>query len=126
MLLSNLTTSTGPCTALLTLQIPILQTPSSAGPFYPTQSRAGSCAPPVPYPVGTEVNVRTLPLLVDAFVQAANIDLSTPLDKRPRKSELPFLASVFANLSTVSVQSHYASPPGLTNSSSPSQDVFSF
>ncbi|KAH9967398.1 DUF383-domain-containing protein [Russula dissimulans] len=100
MLLSNLTTSTGPCTALLTLQIPILQTPSSAGPFYPTQSRAGSCAPPVPYPVGTEVNVRTLPLLVDAFVQAANIDLSTPLDKRPRKSELHFLASVFANLST--------------------------
>jgi len=44
--------------------------------------------------------VRALPLLVDAFVQAANIDLSTPLDKRPRKSELHFLASVFANLST--------------------------
>ncbi len=104
MLLSNLTTSPGPCSALLALQIPVLQTPSSAGPFYPTQSRAGSCAPPVPYPAGTEVNVRTLPLLADAFVQGANIDLSTPLDKRSRKSELHFLASVFANLSTVFVQ----------------------
>lgn len=104
MLLSNLTTSSGSCTALLALQIPLLQTPSSAGPFYPTQSRAGSCAPPVPYPAGTEVNVRALPLLVNAFVQGASIDLSIPLDKRPRKSELHFLASVFANLSMVSVQ----------------------
>ena len=104
MLLSNLTTSSGPCTALLALHIPVLRTPSSAGPFYPTQSRAGSCAPPVPYPAGTEVNVRALPLLVDAFVQGANVDPSIPLDKRSRKSELHFLASVFANLSTVSVQ----------------------
>jgi hypothetical protein len=104
MLLSNLTTSLGSCTALLACQIPILHTPSSAGPFYPTQSRAGSCAPPVPYPTGTEVNTRALPLLVNAFVQGANIDLGIPLDKRPRKSELHFLASVFANLSTVSVQ----------------------
>jgi hypothetical protein len=104
MLLSNLTTSPGSCTALLACHIPILQTPSSAGPFYPTESRAGSCAPPVPYPTGTEVNMRALPLLVDAFVQGANIDPSVPLDKRPRKSELHFLASVFANLSTVSVQ----------------------
>jgi hypothetical protein len=103
MLLSNLTASSGSCTALLALQIQLLQTPSSTSPFYPTQSRAGSCAPPVPYPTGTEVNVRALPLLVDAFVQGANIDLSVPLDKRPRKSELHFLASVFANLSTVSV-----------------------
>ncbi len=104
MLLSNLTASPASCTALLALHIPILPTPSSAGPFYPTQSRAGSCAPPVPYPLGTEVNVRALPLLVDVFVQGTNIDLSIPLDKRPRKSELHFLASVFANLSTVSIQ----------------------
>ena len=101
MLLSNLTTSPGPCAVILDLQIPILQTPSSAGPFYPTQSRAGSCAPPVPYPSGTETNVLALPMLVDAFVQGANIDPGVPLDKRPRKSELHFLASVFANLSMV-------------------------
>ena len=104
MLLSNLTTSPGSCTALLALHIPLLQTPTSAGPFYPTQSRAGSCAPPVPYPKGTEVNMRALPLLVDAFAQGANIDPSISLDKRPRKSDLHFLASVFANLSTVSMQ----------------------
>lgn len=101
MLLSNLTTSPGPCTALLNLQISILKTPSSAGPFYPTQSRAGSCAPPVPYPSGTELNVLALPMLADAFVQGANVDPGVPLDKRPHKSELHFLASVFANLSTV-------------------------
>jgi len=45
--------------------------------------------------------VLALPMLVDAFVQGANVDLGVPLDKRPRKSELHFLASVFANLSTV-------------------------
>ncbi|KAI0272436.1 DUF383-domain-containing protein [Gloeopeniophorella convolvens] len=94
MLLSNLSASPSVCAAILALQIPILHTPSSAGPFYPTQSRAGSCAPPV----------RALPFLVDAFVQGASIDASVPLDKRTRKSELHFLASVFANLST--------SPPG--------------
>ena len=102
MLLSNLTTSPRSCTALLALQIPIVRTPSSAGPFYPTQSRAGSCAAPVPYPTGDEINVRALPLLIDAFVQGANIDPSVPLDKRSRKGELHFLASVFVNLSTVS------------------------
>ena len=101
MLLSNLTTSSRSCIALLALQIPVIRTPSSAGPFYPTQSRAGSCAAPVPLPTGDEINVRALPLLIDAFVQGANMDPSVPLDKRPRKSELHFLASVFANVSTV-------------------------
>ncbi|KAI0305999.1 hypothetical protein B0F90DRAFT_1874081 [Multifurca ochricompacta] len=100
MLLSNLTASPRSCTALLALQIPILQSPSSAGPFYPTQSRAGSCAPPVPYPAGHEINAHALPLLIDAFVQGANVGPGVSLDERPRKSELHFLASVFANLST--------------------------
>jgi len=127
MLLSNLTASSGPCATLLALQIPILQTPSSAGPFYPTQSRAGSCAPPVPYPTGTEINVHALRLLVDAFVQGASVDLGVPLDKcPPRKSELHFLASVFANLSTVSVQVVVHVWPGLTNLPSPFPDVSSF
>jgi len=100
MLLSNLTASPRSSTTLLDLRIAVLPIPSSAGPFYPTQSRAGSCAPPVPYPTGNEINVPALPLLVDAFVQGASIDPSVPLDKRPRKSELHFLASVFANLTT--------------------------
>lgn len=100
MLLSNLTASPRSSAALLDLRIAVLPTPSSAGPFYPTQSRAGSCVPPVPYPAGHEINVPALPLLVDAFVQGASIDPSAPLDERPRKSELHFLASVFANLTT--------------------------
>jgi hypothetical protein len=126
MLLSNLTASSGPCAALLALQIPILRTPSSVGPFYPTQSRAESCAPPVPYPTGTEINVHALRLLVDAFVQGARVDLGAPLDKVPRKSELHFLASVFANLSTVSVPSRRSPQAGLTNLPSPIPDVSSF
>jgi hypothetical protein len=101
MLLSNITASPRSLTALLDLRIAVLPTPSSAGPFYPTQCRAGSCAPPVPYPAGDEINVPALPLLIDAFVQGASVDPSIPLDKRPRKSELHFLASVFANLTTV-------------------------
>ncbi|KAI9464518.1 DUF383-domain-containing protein [Lactarius psammicola] len=100
MLLSNLTASPRSSTALLDLRIAVLPTSSSGGPFYPTQSRAGSCAPPVPYPAGHEINVPALPLLIDAFVQGASIDPSVPLDERPRKSELHFLASVFANLTT--------------------------
>jgi hypothetical protein len=113
MLLSNLTASPRSSTALLDLRIAVLPTPSSAGPFYPTQSRAGSCAPPVPYPAGNEINVPALPLLVDAFAQGANIDSSIPLDKRPRKSELHFLASVFANLTTVQYTIPYSDWPRL-------------
>ena len=101
MLLSNLTASPRSSSALLDLQIAVLPTPSSTVPFHPTQSRAGSCAPPVPYPAGPETNVPALPLLVDAFVDGASIDPSIPLDQRRRKSELHFLASVFANLTTV-------------------------
>lgn len=101
MLLSNLTASPRSSTTLLDLRIAVLPTPSSAGPYYPTQSRAGSCTPPVPYPAGNDINVPALPLLVDAFVHGASIDPSVPLDKRLRKSELHFLASVFANLTSV-------------------------
>lgn len=125
MLLSNLTTSPGSCTALLALHIPLLQTPSSAGPFYPTQSRAGSCAPPVPYPKGTEVDMRALPLLVDAFAQGANVDLKISRDKRLRKSDLPFLASVFANLSTVSMKPPFDLASTDKSSPSPTLVVFS-
>jgi hypothetical protein len=70
--------------------------------------------------------VHALRLLVDAFVQGANVDLGVPLDKRPRKSELHFLASVFANLSTVTVQVVVHLWPGLTNLPSPFPDVSSF
>ncbi|KAJ2917111.1 hypothetical protein MD484_g3296, partial [Candolleomyces efflorescens] len=69
------------------------------GSLYPVNSRSGSCAAPVPYPAGEEKEVPALPLLVEAFVQGATMGEITDLSKRPRKAELHFLASVFANMS---------------------------
>lgn len=42
-----------------------------------------------------------MPLLVDAFVQGALVDENQKLDERRRKGQLHFLASVFANITTV-------------------------
>ncbi|KAJ8591022.1 DUF383-domain-containing protein [Rhizopogon salebrosus TDB-379] len=100
MLLSNLSASSSPCAALLTLKVPIIPTPSSPSPFLPTQSRSGTCSAPVPYPSGESRDILALPLLIDAFVEGASIDPSQDRSSRKRKGELHFLASVFANIST--------------------------
>ncbi|KAG1738879.1 uncharacterized protein EDB91DRAFT_1137061 [Suillus paluster] len=100
MLLSNLTASSSPCAALLALKVPIISTPSSSSPFFPTQSRSGTCSAPVPYPSGEPQDILALPLLIDTFVHGASIDPSGDLSSRKRKGELHFLASVFANIST--------------------------
>lgn len=71
------------------------------GSLWPVNSRCGSCPAPVPYPQGEEREVAALPLLVEAFVQGATMGEITDLSKRPRKAELNFLASVFANMSVV-------------------------
>jgi len=42
-----------------------------------------------------------MPLLVDAFVEGALVDENQKLDERKRKGQLHFLASVFANITTV-------------------------
>lgn len=42
-----------------------------------------------------------MPLLVDAFAQGALVDENQKLDERKRKGQLHFLASVFANITTV-------------------------
>jgi len=42
-----------------------------------------------------------LPLLIDAFVDGAQ--MAEDLSKRTRKAELHFLASVFANMTVVSI-----------------------
>lgn len=68
---------------------------------YPTNSRSGTSPAPVPYPQGEPQERLALPLLVDAFVQASATDPSGDLSKRPRKGDLHFLASVFANITTV-------------------------
>jgi len=101
MLLSNLTASSAACSVLLSLNIPVVSDHTSAVQLYPTESRCGTCAAPVPYPSGESRNVPALPLLVDAFVQGAQIDPSADLAMRKRKGELHFLSSVFANLSVV-------------------------
>ncbi|OJA21188.1 hypothetical protein AZE42_01362 [Rhizopogon vesiculosus] len=99
MLLSNLSATSSPCAALLTLKIPIIPTPSAPSLFLPTESRSGTCSAPVPYPSGEPQDILALPLLIDAFVQGASIDPSQDRTARKRKGELHFLASVFANIS---------------------------
>lgn len=101
MLLSNLTTSASTCAALLSMKISVIADKSSSVSIYPTQSRSGTCAAPVPYPAGDELKVDALPLLLDAFVRGANAELIVEKEKRGQKGELHFLSSVFANLSTV-------------------------
>ncbi|KAI0064035.1 DUF383-domain-containing protein [Artomyces pyxidatus] len=97
MLLSNLTASPTTCAALLALTIPIVP----GTPPYPPLSRSGSVPPHTPQPgAPPERDARALPLLVDAFVQGAALSPDTPLAQRTRKSQLHFLASVFANLAT--------------------------
>ena len=105
MLLSNLTASSSACSAVLTLEVSIIPGASSSTSLYPTQSRSATCAPPVPYPSGDPRDVLALPLLVDAFVQGAQVDASGD-SRRLRKGELHFLSSVFANLSVVSEVAH--------------------
>lgn len=102
MLLSNLTTSASTCAALLSMKISVIADKSSSVSIYPTQSRSGTCAAPVPYPAGDELKVDALPLLLDAFVRGANAELIVEKEKRGQKGELHFLSSVFANLSTTS------------------------
>ncbi|KAF8836959.1 DUF383-domain-containing protein [Paxillus ammoniavirescens] len=102
MLLSNLTSSSSPCAALLNLEIPIIPVISDTSPvsYYPTQSRSGTCSAPVPYPSIEPQEVLALPLLLEAFVQAASVDSSGDKSRRLRKGDLHFLSSVFANIST--------------------------
>lgn len=101
MLLSNLTASTTPCSALLSLTIPVVPYSGSIIQVYPTQSRCGTCSAPAPYPPGDSREVLALPLLVDSFVQGAHIDPSADPTTRKRKGESHFLSSVFANLTVV-------------------------
>lgn len=100
MLLSNLTASSLACSTLLSLKVTVIPDARLSKGVYPTDSRSGSCAAPVPYPQAKTQEVLALPLLIDAFVEGAQI--VDDLSERTRKATLHFLASVFANLSMVS------------------------
>lgn len=85
MLLSNLTASPSACAALLKLTIPLTGT-------YAPQARCVTCPEPSPLPDGSPIDTPVVPLLVDTFVQGASEE---------RKASHHFLASVFANITTV-------------------------
>lgn len=99
MLLSNLTAAAPACAALLKMKINVIPDDRLSNKAYPTESRCGSCPEPVPYPKAEPKQVLALPLLLDAFVEGAQV--VDDLSKRTRKGELHFMASVFANMTAV-------------------------
>lgn len=101
MLLSNVTASASACSVLLSLKVSVLPDPKSPMKVFPVDSRSGTCPAPVPYPPGDPKEVDALPLLLDAFVKAARVTDDKDPSKHQFKGDLHFLASVFANLSTV-------------------------
>ena len=102
MLLSNLTSSASACSTLLSIKVNIIRTASVSTGFYATQSRCGTSPAPVPYPTGDSEDLPALPFLIDAFIQGAQE--VEDMSKRSRKGNLHFLASVFANLTTVGLK----------------------
>ncbi|KIM88162.1 hypothetical protein PILCRDRAFT_770815 [Piloderma croceum F 1598] len=123
MLLSNLTASSAACSVLLSLNIPVISDPTSAVQLYPTQSRCGTCVAPIPYPSGDSRDVPALPLLLDAFVQGAQVDPSADPATRKRKGELHFLSSVFANLSVTPTGRTFFLTPRPVNVLRPNEDL---
>jgi hypothetical protein len=97
MLLSNITAHAGAAASLTKLEVDIVQLDSEDG-IYAVQSRCATSPPPVKYPTGSPTKFRALSLLVDAFAGSATLSTETS----DRKGQLHFLASVFANISTVS------------------------
>ncbi|KAL0955192.1 hypothetical protein HGRIS_004097 [Hohenbuehelia grisea] len=123
MMLSNLTSSSIACSIVLSMTIPVIITKNFPNSAYPTQSRCGSCAAPVPYPAGETKNVPALPLLVDAFVQGASVDHEGDLSKRLRKGDLHFLASVFANITATPTGQKFFLEPKPFNPMKPSESI---
>lgn len=101
MLLSNLSGSATACATLINIQVEVVRGDDLPNKFYPTQSKCGTCPAPVPYPAGQPKKVLALPLLMDAFIQGSIPASAGDPSKRPRKAELHFLASLFANLASV-------------------------
>lgn len=111
MLLSNLTAATPACSTLLTLKVKVIPDSRLSNGVYPIESRCGSCPAPVPYPSAESRDVPALPLLINAFVEGAQVVESGDLSKRTRKANLHFLASVFANMTAVII---FRAPPSVS------------
>lgn len=126
MVLSNLTSSPLIVSSLSTLVVPfvpLVPVPSASPPqlstYYLPSSRCASATPPANMPTGqVEVTIEYVAcvgLLVEAFCQGAYVgDTEEEMKKNvmARKGDCHFLATVFANLSTVGLSS-----PSLPSSS---------
>lgn len=102
MLLSNLTAATPACATLLILKVKVIPDSRLSNGVFPVDSRCGSCPEPVPYPRAEPRDVAALPLLINAFVEGAQVVQDGDLSKRTRKANLHFMASVFANMTAAS------------------------
>ncbi|KAF9266715.1 DUF383-domain-containing protein [Marasmius fiardii PR-910] len=123
MLLSNLSASSSACATLLSMKVAIIANEKVQNGFFATQSRSGSCTAPVPYPTGEEQEILALPLLLDAFVQGAQVDEIQDLSKRARKGSLHFLASIFGNLTSSPTGREFFLTPRPSNSLKPDSDL---
>ncbi|KAK0444825.1 hypothetical protein EV421DRAFT_2034839 [Armillaria borealis] len=123
MLLSNLTASSGACSMIISMNVNVISDPKVKNSFYPTQSRSGSCPAPVPYPSGKASDVLALPLLLDAFVQGSQLKQTEDPSKHLRKSELHFLASVFANVASSSSGRSFFLTPRPANFLKPNDSI---
>ncbi|THV00654.1 DUF383-domain-containing protein [Dendrothele bispora CBS 962.96] len=123
MLLSNLTASSTACSTVLSMKVTVIANEKHPNGFYASQSRSGTCAAPVSYPSGEEREVLALPLLLDAFVQGAQlVNEGEDLSKRNRKGNLHFMASVFANLTSSPAGRLFFFTPQPSNILKPSED----
>ncbi|KAJ7230446.1 hypothetical protein GGX14DRAFT_583247 [Mycena pura] len=125
MLLSNLSASSAVCATVLSLTIDIISEPTLPNAFYVPQSRCATSVAPDPYPAGDARAVLALPLLVDAFVQGAQVDErgNDDTSTRIRKGNLHFLASVFANLTTSSAGRNFFLTPQASKTLEPEGEV---
>ncbi|THU78941.1 DUF383-domain-containing protein [Dendrothele bispora CBS 962.96] len=124
MLLSNLTASSTACSTVLSMKVTVIANEKLPNGFYASQSRSGTCAAPVSYPSGEEREVLALPLLLDAFVQGAQlVNEGEDLSKRNRKGNLHFMASVFANLTSSPAGRLFFLTPQPSNILKPSADL---
>ncbi|KAJ8095027.1 Protein hgh1 [Marasmius tenuissimus] len=123
MLLSNLTASSSACATLLSMKVAIISDEKVPNGYFATQARSGSCVAPVPYPSGEEKEVLALPLLLDAFIQGAQVDEIQDLSKRTRKGSLHFLSSVFGNLTSSPAGREFFLTPRPSNPVKPDSDL---
>ncbi|KZP01678.1 DUF383-domain-containing protein [Calocera viscosa TUFC12733] len=100
MLLSNITVNPTACSTLVTMKIPVVPLPKETLPFYPTASRSATSSAPPTYRYTEESHIAALPLLVDAFIDGARVQVEGHSSEK-RKGELHFLSSVFANISAI-------------------------